>query len=97
MSVFSLNFPDDFSDYEWEVESKGYFGNVELEFDQKKYFISFYDRTRLMQEINDEIGSNGLFFENNLIVLEKVTKSNMIESIGQLIKRSGISGLKPIE
>lgn len=97
MNIFSLKIPTDFDDYEWEVESKGYFGNVELEIYGEKYFVSFYDSTRIMQEINDEISSRGLFFENNLIVLEKVTKSNMVASIEQLVRNSEINSLKPIK
>ena len=95
MSAFDLKIPDDFADYQWEVEAKGFFGNVELIFEDNSFYISFYDHVRLMQEINDELSSNGLFFENNLIILEKVTKASMVESIEKLIKSRDIGDLKP--
>lgn len=95
MSTFKLEFPEDFDDYEWEVESKGFLGNIQLQFDRQSYLISFYDKERLMQEIVDEIESNGFFFESNLIIIDSVTKANMVESIERLVKTSEIKGLKP--
>jgi len=71
MMNYVIEIPEDFEDYEWEIESKGFL-NINVKLDDKIFNINFYDRVRLNQTIEDDMGSGGFFFEKNLVVLEKV-------------------------
>ena len=91
---YELNLPSDFNDYEWEVESKGWFDNVHLSFSGKQYKLCFYDPARLNQETEDEIDSSSYFFEQNLIVIRPVNAKNMRIAIEGLINSGQITQLK---
>jgi hypothetical protein len=77
---FQLVLPNDFDEYAWEVESKGWF-NAIAEFDGNRYQISFYDPTRLSQDIEDELDENPIFYESNLLVVKSVDRSNMEKAV----------------
>ena len=69
MTNYTLTFPDDFDDYEWEVRSKGWFGDAKLKLLGKEYRLNFYDPVRLGQEIESELHRRTAFFEPNLVVI----------------------------
>ena len=71
MIKYVIDIPKDFEDYEWEIESKGFI-SIDVKFDDKIFNINFYDEVRLNQTIVDDLGSNGFFFEKNLVVISKV-------------------------
>ncbi|TNB76374.1 hypothetical protein FHJ30_02045 [Arthrobacter sp. BB-1] len=71
-----LVLPQDFSDYAWEVESKGYF-DAAVRLGDSLIPVSFYDPVRLQQEIADDIESDRLFTIRRLLVIEVVTVENM--------------------
>jgi len=91
---YELELPSDFTDYEWEVESKGWFDNVGLSFNGKRYKLSFYDPARLNQEAEDEIYSSSYFFEQNLIVIRSVNAKNMRTAIENLISAGQVTQLR---
>ena len=91
---YELNLPSDFNDYEWEVESKGWFENVHLSFSDKQYKLNFYNPDRLNQETEGEIDSSSYFFEQNLIVIRPVNTQNMRIAVEGLISSSQITQLK---
>ena len=52
--------------------------------DGRSFSLSFYDFTRLRQEIADEVTRNGFFAEPNLIVVASVTRSHIQEAVHRL-------------
>ncbi|MDZ4150890.1 hypothetical protein [Methylicorpusculum sp.] len=81
MVDYQLIFPDDFDDYSWEVESKGWFNGAIAIFEGVHYSVVFYDPIRLAQEIEDELKETPAFFENNLIVVNVVNRRHMEKAI----------------
>lgn len=61
MENYILNLSDDFSEYAWEIESKGCF-EVDIKIFDKIYTFNFYDPIRLNQTIEDDLNSNQYFF-----------------------------------
>jgi hypothetical protein len=75
--IRQLIFPPDFSDYAWEVESKGVFWGAAVRIDNSLIDVTFYEPTRLRQDIEADIEAGRLFTVKNLLVIEKVTIRNM--------------------
>jgi hypothetical protein len=95
MSGSSLIFPDEFEQYAWELESKGWFGEARLEFQGRRYRLTFYAPTRLGQEIEEELQRGGFFFEPNLVVVPTVTRQNMEKAAAQLVEQGSLGSLVP--
>ncbi|MEH2531400.1 hypothetical protein V1277_002221 [Bradyrhizobium sp. AZCC 1588] len=93
MSLFSFDLPVDFADYEWEVETKGWFSEARIIISGKRYRLSFYDPARLGQEIEDELQRDGAFFEPNLVIVQSVTRANMERAAVLLAQSSRVAGL----
>lgn len=85
MQNWSLDLPNDFADYEWEVEAKGWF-EARLTAEGLKYQLRFYDPARLRQQIDDELGRERAFFEPNLIIVQFVTRANMEHAVRRLVE-----------
>ncbi|TQV84817.1 hypothetical protein FKG94_04695 [Exilibacterium tricleocarpae] len=92
MINYQLKLPDDFEEYAWEVESKGWFQAL-AEFDGVRYQITFYDQARLTQDIDDELEDEPIFFESNLLVLESVDRSHMEKAIEYLANSGKYKGM----
>ena len=88
MSSSALVFPEDFDDYGWEVEAKGWFEGAILSASGKRYRLHFFGPGRLRQEIEDELRERGVFFEPNLVVVSSVTRANM-ERAAEFLTQSG--------
>jgi len=95
MPEFLLVLPDDFAEYEWEVETKGWFGDCSMIFAERSYRLNFYDAVRLSQEIESALERNRAFFEPNLIVVRSVTRSEMERAIDELLRNGLASSLIP--
>jgi hypothetical protein len=95
MDNYSFVLPTDFSDYEWEVTSKGCFFEAQINIAGKSYRVSFYDAARLGQEIESELESGGVFFEPNLIVVRSVTGGEMARAVEQLVQSGQVASLVP--
>lgn len=87
---FTLSLPENFANYEWEVTAKGWFANAWLNVSGRSYRLTFYDATRLAQEIQNEFDRGLAFFEPNLVVVRSVTKSEM-ERAAEWLVQSGQS------
>ena len=61
MKKYIIKVERDFSDYAWEVESKGCL-EVDIQIFDKLYTFNFYDPIRLNQAIEDDLNSNQYFF-----------------------------------
>jgi len=86
MQDYSLNFPEDFDDYEWEVSAKGCFSEASLTVAGIRYRLSFYDAIRLQQEIESALESGIVFFEPNLLVIKAVDKAKIEEAVELLVR-----------
>lgn len=84
MKNYILNLSDDFSEYAWEVESKGCF-EVDIKIFDKIYTFNFYDPIRLNQTIEDDLSLNQYFFYENMVVLPKVNLRNIEKFIEDII------------
>lgn len=92
MINYKLVLPNDFDDYAWEIESKGWF-NAIAEFDGARYQISFYDPTRLSQDVEDELDENPAFYESNLLVVKLVDRPHMEKAVEYLAKTGKYIGM----
>jgi hypothetical protein len=72
-----LVLPTDFDDYAWELESKGYFGEAAVRIGDQQVGVTFYEPTRLSQDIAEELAAGRPFAVPRLLVLERVTLENM--------------------
>jgi hypothetical protein len=86
-----LELPDDFEDYGWEVEAKGWFSEARVIASDARYRINFYDPARLSQEIQDELASGRIFFEPNVIIVRAVTRANMERAAEELVRSCRVS------
>ncbi len=86
MIDYKLSFPDDFDDYEWELESKGWFNGAVVVCQESNYRLSFYDPVRLAQEIEDELSSTAVFMEENLVVINSVDRAHMEKAVKYLME-----------
>lgn len=96
MVKFQLELPNDFDDYAWEIESKGWFQAI-AEFNGVQYQIVFYDQGRLSQDIEESLVDEPMFFERNLVVLKLVNRQHMenaTEYLANTGKYEGFSSLK---
>jgi hypothetical protein len=90
MKQYTLKWPSDFEDYSWQLESKGWFGGLEIIIDGRTLKPVFYDLTRLSQEVGDEISRAGFFSEHFLIVISKVTRELMEQAVANLARTGGL-------
>lgn len=95
MSIVSFVLPSDFADYEWEVTAKGWFSEVRITIDGKRYRLNFYDAVRLGQEIESALDCGGIFFEPNLVIVRSVTRVDMERAVEQLVQSGQIGSLMP--
>jgi hypothetical protein len=80
----ALLLPDDFDDYAWEIEAKGYFGDVGVRLGDRIVNVTFYDPVRLQQEIESDLLAGRAFAVERLRVVSKVTRENMQAAIANL-------------
>ena len=93
MKEYTIKWPDDFEDYSWQIESKGWFAGLEIVVDGKTLRPIFYDLARLSQEIAGEISSAGFFFEPFLVVIQRVTRETIESAVAELAKTGGLERL----
>ncbi|HEX8157809.1 MAG TPA: hypothetical protein VF526_10535 [Solirubrobacteraceae bacterium] len=84
MTRFQLRLPPYFDDYAAEIEAKGYFADVIVEADGRQYRPVFYDPARLAQEIRDELDREGVFAEDDLVIVDAVTRETIEAAVAKL-------------
>ncbi|WP_151962176.1 hypothetical protein [Acinetobacter bereziniae] len=84
MTAYYIHLPQDFHDYEWEYEKKGCL-LLMIDISGKSYFFTFYDPVRLEQTIKDNLSEYNYFFEENLVVIDKVNLKNIQNFIENMI------------
>jgi hypothetical protein len=86
--TYRVILPDDFDEYAWEVEKKGWFNSAYVEFDGLKIHLLVYDPTRLSQDMEESLSSTRLFFERNVLVVPMVNRDS-IEASVKILYESG--------
>jgi hypothetical protein len=89
--TYRLGLPDDFDEYAWEVEEKGWFDSAYVEFDGLRIQLSIYDPTRLRQDVEEALSSARSFFEKSILVVPVVNRDS-IEASVKLLYESGELG-----
>ena len=72
---FDLHLPADFED-SYALE-KGYYSGARLSFGGRTYSLTFYDPVRLAQDVSAEQEHGAIFFEPNLVVVERVDRKRI--------------------
>jgi hypothetical protein len=80
MNEYRIEFPSDFDDRAGEVVSKGWYP-VRVVLSGEPYDITFYDPVRLRQEITDAHERGEFFWEENLVVIKSVERSQMEKAV----------------
>jgi hypothetical protein len=83
--------PSDFDDHVWEIEANGWFAAASVEFDGLVTDFSFYDPSRIMQDIELALSTNRIFFEKNIVVVTIVNRDS-IEASVKFLYESGELG-----
>lgn len=90
----NLRLPADFDDGLWTA--KGYCPNVELCVDGKIYRLTFYEPVRLAQDATAEVEGGKIFFEENLVVVEAITRSSIENAARWLVKTNQIRRMSSV-
>ncbi len=89
--MYEVVFPQDFEDFEWEIQSKGYFSDIIIINNGNRYLINFYDPVRFSQDVQSRIDCIGFFSEKNVAIIPMVTKENIILCVEGLITSGEIN------
>jgi hypothetical protein len=81
MMIPELRLPDDFEQYGWEVEAKGYFTDSSVVLGDRVVEVAFYDPTRLAQDIAEDLADGRPFAARHLLVVESVTPASMAAAV----------------
>lgn len=84
MRNYKIKLPDDFTEYAWEIESKGCL-EIDIKIYANVYTFNFYDPVRLNQTIQDDLDSNQYFFYENMVVIPSVNIENIESFIKNII------------
>ncbi|CCE02264.1 hypothetical protein [Bradyrhizobium sp. STM 3809] len=84
---FSIEWPADFADYEWEVTAKGWL-TLTITVSDQRYRLNVYDPARVGQEIQSDLERGRPFFEPNLVIVKSVTRVAIEQAVHELV-RSG--------
>src|SRR5882757_5912965 len=81
---YSVVFPEYLDDYENETESKGYLVGVQIVLSGRLIELTIYDHVRLVQDIQDELTSDGYFVASNLLVVSRVTREHVHQAVRRM-------------
>ncbi|GAA2909249.1 hypothetical protein Acy02nite_88740 [Actinoplanes cyaneus] len=80
-------YPASMDDYDWAMtETKGWI-EITVQWDARRKTITFYDPTRLAQEVQSAATRSGYFAESAVVVLPAVTKEAIEAAIAQMAQR----------
>jgi hypothetical protein len=96
-SEYEIEFPNGFDELEWEAEAKGWLQGVVVTIERRRYKVTFYDPTRLAQDIEDELQERSVYFESNVLVIPSVTRAHMEKAVEAVVKAGGQVALIPEE
>jgi phosphopantetheine adenylyltransferase len=96
-SRIKVVFPPGIEDYEWEVTAKGWLPAVVVEIDERRYTFTVYDRARLLQDIDDALGTDDTLVVPNLLVVTTVTQDRIEAAVRGLVRSGRLKDLRPDE
>jgi hypothetical protein len=92
---YTITFPDYFDDNAPVIEAKGYFADLVVEAEGRRYRPLFYDTVRFRQEYEDHLsGGAAAFVEPNVVIVPVVTRGQIEAAVAELA-RAGFQGLEP--
>jgi hypothetical protein len=92
---YTLSFPDDFDDYEWDVLQKGWTGVIRAVTAAAAYDLVFFTPLRVADEAAFVLAQGETFWnEENLVVIAEVDRAHITAAVAGLA-RQGFETLKP--
>ncbi len=85
VAIYEFVLPEDFQDYAYEVEAKGWFSRACVQYMGRQFPLSFYDPVRLSQQVEDELEKSPVFTEPNLLVVPSVTEAAMRKAVDHAV------------
>jgi len=82
--TFKLIFPENYDEYAWEAEAKGYLTGVTVTVKELTISLLFYDPVRLAQDIEEMISLNQVFAEKNVVVVSNVNRITIETAVASL-------------
>ncbi|MFK4087576.1 hypothetical protein ACI2LF_25930 [Kribbella sp. NPDC020789] len=80
-----LEGPDGFDDADWElIESRGLLMGGHLVHGERRFPVIVYDPYRLSQDAEAETGHGGIFYEGNVIAVEKLSRDSAEAAVSRL-------------
>lgn len=80
-------YPSSMDDYDWAMtETKGWV-EITIQWATRRKTVTFYDPTRLAQEVQSAVTRSGYFAESAVVVLPAVTKEAIEAVIAQMAQR----------
>ena len=95
MSDISLELPEGFDDYEWEVTAKGWLPGVVAVIQGRRYTLTVYDAARLAQDVDDALKGGTVFLEPNLVVVPSVTRAAIASAVQEIVQAGRLGDLQP--
>lgn len=89
--MIELRLPNDFDEGLWE--SKGFLPKAELLIDGRRFYVNFYDPVRLSQDAAAATEGGKIFFEENLIVVERISRPVLDAAADWLVRTGGLTRL----
>ena len=90
---YDIKFPEGFHKYAWEVEAKGWLPDILITINHHHYRVTFYDPTRLAQDVESELRGCPAFFQSNLVVVSHVTPACMESAIASIVAAGTYAGM----
>ncbi len=84
MAGYRIVFPDYFDDEAPIIESKGWFGDLVVEIGARKMALTFYEPTRLIQELKEFASKRTFEWYGNLVVVPVVNRSSIEDAVEKL-------------
>jgi hypothetical protein len=84
LAGYRIVFPDYFDDEAPIIESKGWFGDLVVEIGTRRVKVTFYDPTRLIQDVTDTASSETFEWYGNLVVVPVVNRRFIEDAVETL-------------
>jgi hypothetical protein len=96
MREYEIEFPERFDEFAWEAEAKGWL-QVVVTIDGRRYKVTFYEPTRLAQDIERELQNRSFYLESNVLVIPSVTRAHIQKAVEAVVRVGGHVELIPDE
>ena len=94
MDPIIIEYPPGFDDYAWEIEAKGWLGNIVAIIQGTRYTLNVFDATRLAQEIHHDLQVGHMFVERNLVVVGSVNRASIESALEEIVHKGRVGDLQ---